>query len=208
MPIYEELFYLKSGRYVDFMRSSLRRSLITQADRLIYAEISNQIQEIVAGNDELARIFGEGFNTANRTLKWAFNDIVDRLGQVSSVIKDLSADSNYSIGLIIEQMQIQNNLINNVIEKLDAIHKTLESPLLTQAREFYRIGIERLQRGLIDKALQAFLKAEEKNDADFFTEFQSGTLYLYGVDEDDNVIDLKKAQDHLLLAIRYGKGGA
>ena len=33
-----------------------------------------------------------------------------------------------------------------------------------------------------------------------------GKLYLYGIDEDDNVIDLKKAQEHLRLAIRYGKG--
>jgi hypothetical protein len=50
MPIYEEMFYLKSGRYVDFMRASLRRALITQPDKLIYSEISAQTQQIVAGN--------------------------------------------------------------------------------------------------------------------------------------------------------------
>lgn len=206
MPIYEELFYLGTGRYVDFMRSSLRRNLITQTDKLIYAEISGQTQEIVAGNDELTRTFGEGFDATNRTLEWGFSQIAEGLSEISSAIEDLRADFNYSIGLVIEQMQIQNKLINKVIEKLDAIHKTLESPLLTQAREFYRIALERLQRGLIDKALEAFLKAEEKNDADFFTEFQLGKLYLYGIDEDDNVIDLQKALEHLRLAVRYGKG--
>jgi len=206
MPIYEELFYLGTGRYVDFMRSNLRRNLITQTNRLIYAEISAQTQEIIAGNDELAREFGKGFDATNRTLEWGFTNIADRLSEISSTIEDLRADFNYNIGLVIEQMQIQNKLITEVIEKLDAIHKILESPLLTQAREFYRIGTERLQRGLLDKALEAFLKAEEKNDADFFTEFQLGKLYLYGIDEDDNVIDLKQAQKHLRLAIRYGKG--
>lgn len=206
MPIYEELFYLGTKRYVDFMKSSLRKNLITQTDRLIYAEISAQTQEIVAGNDELAREFGKGFNATNKTLEWGFTNIADRLKETSSAIEDLRADFNYNIGLIIEQMQIQNKLINNIIEKLDAINKILESPLLTQAREFYRIALERLQRGLIDKALEAFLKAEEKNDADFFTEFQLGKLYLYGIDEDYNVIDIKKAQEHLRLAIRYGKG--
>jgi tetratricopeptide (TPR) repeat protein len=208
MPIYEEMFYLGTGRYVDFMRSSLRRNLITQTDKLmlIYAEISAQTQEIVAGNDELVREFGKGFDATNRTLEWGFSHIAEGLSEISSTIEDLRADFNYNIGLVIEQMQIQNKLINKVIEKLDAIHKTLESPLLTQAREFYRIALERLQKGLIDKALEALLKAEEKNDADFFTEFQLGKLYLYGIDEDDNVIDLKKAQEHLRLAIRYGKG--
>jgi len=196
MPIYEELFYLGTGRYIDFMRSS----------KLICAEISGQTQEIVAGNDELVREFGKGFDTTNRTLEWGFSNVADGLSEISSAIEDLRADFNYNIGLVIEQMQIQNKLITEVIEKLDTIHKTLETPLLTQAREFYRIGAERLQRGLLDKALEAFLKAEEKNDADFFTEFQLGKLYLYGIDEDDNVIDLQKAKKHLRLAIRYGKG--
>jgi len=206
MPIYEEIFYLGTGRYVDFMRSSLRRNLITRTDRLTYAEISAQTQEIVAGNDELARTFGEGFDATNRTLEWGFSNIADRLSEISSAIEDLRANFNYNIGLVIEQMQIQNKLITEVIGKLDAIHKTLESPLLTQAREFYRIGAERLQRGLLDKTLEAFLKAEEKNDTDFFTEFQLGKLYLYGIDEDDNIIDLQKAKEHLRFAIRYGKG--
>ena len=206
MPLYEELYYLKSGRYVDYMRTSLRRALVTQPDKLIYSEISTQTQQIVAGNNDLRQTFGEGFNETNRTLEWGFSKIADRLGEISSGIEDLRADFNYSIGLVIEQMQIQRKVLEQVVEKLDAIHKTLESPLLTQARELYRIGLDRLQKGLIDKALEAFLKAEEKNDTDFFIEFQLGKLYLYGIDEDDNVIDLEKAKEHFRLAVRYGKG--
>ena len=206
MPLYEEFYYLKSGRYVDYMRASLRRALVTQPDKLIYSEISAQTQQIVAGNNDLRQTFGEGFNETNRTLEWGFSNIADKLGEISSGIEDLRADFNYSINLLIEQMQIQRKVLEQVVEKLDAIHKTLESPLLTQARELYRIGLDRLQKGLIDKALEAFIKAEEKNDTDFFIEFQLGKLYLYGIDEDDNVIDLKKAREHLRLAVRYGKG--
>ena len=32
MPLYEEFYYLKSGRYVDYMRTSLRRALVTQPE--------------------------------------------------------------------------------------------------------------------------------------------------------------------------------
>ena len=87
--------------------------------------------------------------------------------------------------------------------RLDAIHKTLNSPLLTQARELFQLGQERFRKGLLDKALEAYLKAEEKNEVDFPLQMQIGKLYFYGRDEDDDVIDLLKAEKHLLLAARY-----
>jgi tetratricopeptide (TPR) repeat protein len=202
------VFHLGGERYEDFMRSNLGGNQITQTDMLyaVYSEISTQTLEIIAGKDELIREFGKGFDLTNKTLESGFNKIADGLSKTLSAIEDLRADFNYNIALAIEQMEIQNKLLTNVITKLDAIHKTLESPLTTQARELYRIALERLQRGLIDKALEALLKAEEKNDSDFFIEFELGKLYLYGIDEDDNVINLKKAQEHLRLAVRYGKG--
>ena len=86
--------------------------------------------------------------------------------------------------------------------QLDTIHQTLQSPLLTQARELFRLGVEHYRKGLLDKALAAFLKAEEKSDVDFYLQFKIGKLYLYGRDEDANVIDLAKAESHFLLAAR------
>jgi len=76
---------------------------------------------------------------------------------------------------------------------------------LTQAREFYNIGRKRLQKGLIDKALEAFLKSEEKNDTDFLLQYILGHLYLYGKDKDCSVINLPQAEKHFRDAARYAQ---
>lgn len=144
-------------------------------------------------------------NQISATLEFGFDRVNNALDNVETSIESLHSDFSYNMGLVLDQLQIQNQLTFGVLEKLDAIHKTLETPRLTQARECYIIGCERLSKGLLDKALEAFLKAEERNDTDFFTEFQIGKLYLYGVDEDDYVIDLVKAEKHLRNAARYGK---
>jgi tetratricopeptide (TPR) repeat protein len=132
----------------------------------------------------------------------AIHDLSHDLGRS---IEDLRADFNWGMTLIADRMAEQTDLIRRVTNQLDAIQKTLESPLLTQAREFFRLGQDRLEKGLLDKALEAFLRAEQKNDVDFLLQLQLGKLYLYGRDEDDNVIDLKQAEQHLLLAARYAK---
>lgn len=160
--------------------------------------ISTQTKEIVASNEALAQTFGKGFDTLNNTLEWGLADI-------SYALEDLRADFNYGIALVLSQLQAQNEILLGILDKLDSIHKTLENPTHTQAREFYRIGCDRLIKGLLDKALESFLQARAKNDADFFIEYQIGKLYLYGRDEDDNVTNPEKAEEHLRDAFRYGK---
>ncbi|TAK63492.1 MAG: hypothetical protein EPO24_04190 [Bacteroidetes bacterium] len=139
------------------------------------------------------------------TLDWGFSRVESALNDVNVSIEDLQADFDYGIGLLVTQMQIQNEHLSNLIDKLDAVHKTLQSPTLTKAREFFNIGCERLKKGLLDKALEAFLEAEKYNDTDFFTQYNIGMLFLQGKDEDDNVINLHKAKNHLTLAVRYAK---
>jgi len=171
----------------------------------ITSQISKQTEQYVASNQELAEVFESGFDAVSNTLEWGFNRVEDIMHGVATSIDLLRSDFNYNMGLLIEKVQIQNKLLSDLLDKLDAIHKTLESPMLTQAREYYRIGCERLAKGLLDKALEAFSEANKKNDADFFTQFHIGKLYLYGVDEDDNVLDLEKAKRHLLFAARFAK---
>lgn len=185
--------YLQANSFVGDIKSQLAQS--TQS---LETKISEQTMEIVASNAELSRAFGDGFDSINNTLRGGFRD-------VEFAIDKLNADFNYSMGLLIEQYQIQNKLFEDLLDKLDAIHRTLESPLLTQARELYRIGCERAHKKLLDKALVAFLDAEKKNDTDFFIQYHIGILYLSGLDEDDNVVDLKRAKAHLLQAARYAK---
>lgn len=171
----------------------------------IEARVSEQTKELVASNQQLANIFGESFNALSDSLEWGFNQINYALQDVSHEIESLHSDFNYNMALLIDEVRVNNKLFTDMISKLDAIHKTLESPILTQAREYYHIGCERLSKGLLDKALEAFLEAQKKNDTDFFIQFHIGKLYLYGIDEDDNVLNLIEAKKHLLLAARYAK---
>jgi len=192
--------YLQADSFVRDVTGQIKKS--GEATR---HEISAQTREVVASNERLSQEFGHGFDAVNGTLEIGFDRLESALGDVEASIDSLHSDFNYNMGLVLDQLQIQNQLTFGILERLDAIHKTLEHPELTKAREFYNRGCDRLSKGLLDKALEAFLKAEEKNDTDFFIQFQIGKLYLYGVDEDDNVIDLPKAEKHLRDATRYGK---
>jgi len=192
--------YLQDNAYVrDITGQIIKRGDATRQ------EISSQTREIVASNEKLSQEFGAGFDAVNGTLEFGFDRVENALGNVEASIENLHSDFNYNMGLVLDQLQIQNQLTFGILERLDAIHKTLEHPELTKAREFYKRGCDRLSKGLLEKALEAFLKSEEINDTDFFTQFQIGKLYLYGINEDDNVIDLQKAEHYLRYAARYGK---
>jgi len=192
--------YLQAHSFVRDITGQVKSS-----NKALEVRVSDQTKALVANNQELAREFGSGFNSINSTLEWGFSRLEYVLQDVNASIDSLHADFNYSMGLLLEEVHIHNRLLTDLLGKLDAIHKTLESPTLTQAREFYNIGCERLSKGLLDKALEAFTEAEKKNDTDFFTQFHIGNLYLYGIDDDDNVLDLEKAKKHFLLASRFAK---
>lgn len=192
--------YLQSNSFVRDITGQVKSS-----SKALEVRVSEQTKALVASNQQLAREFGNGFDSINSTIKWGLNRLEYVLQDVNASIDSLHADFNYSMGLLLEEVYIHNKLLTDLLGKLDAIHKILESPMLTQAREFYNIGCERLSKCLLDKALEAFIQAENKNDTDFFTQFHIGKLYLYGIDDDDNVLDLEKAQKHLLLASRFAK---
>ncbi|OYD16440.1 hypothetical protein CH330_02830, partial [candidate division WOR-3 bacterium JGI_Cruoil_03_51_56] len=202
-------FYFGQKPYQTYLQeNALTRDASGQIARnvgSIKTRVSLNTLGIIASNFYLAQQFGEKFDAVSRALAWGIDHLIDGLSQVDASIEKLRADYVYAAGLLLDQLQIQNRHLSSVLERLDAIHKTLENPTLTQAREFYRIGSERLSRGLLDKSLEAFHKAEEKNDTDFFVQFQLGKLYLYGLDKDDNVVNLEKARQHLKQAARYAE---
>ncbi|MFA6978022.1 MAG: hypothetical protein WC209_01765 [Ignavibacteriaceae bacterium] len=192
--------YLQTNSFVKDISGQVK---VSGSD--IEAKVSKQTKELIASNQQLASIFGESFNSLSDKLEWGLSQIDNALHDVSYSIESLHSDFNYNMALLIDEVRINNKLFTDLLSKLDVIHKTLESPTLTQAREFYHIGCERLSKGLLDKALEAFLEAQKKNDTDFFTQFQIGKLYLYGIDEDDNILNLEEAKKHLLFAARYAK---
>lgn len=192
--------YLQGNSFIRDITGQVKSS-----SKALEVRVSEQTKALVASNQQLAREFGNGFDSINSTIEWGLNRLEYVLQDVNASIDSLHADFNYSMGLLLEEVHIHNKLLVDLLGKLDVIHKTLKSPMLTQAREFYNIGCERLSKGLLDKALEAFIQAENKNDTDFFTQFHIGKLYLYGIDDDDNVLDLEKAKKHLLLASRFAK---
>ena len=192
--------YLQENAYVRDVTGQIKKS-----GEATQQKISSQTIKIVASNERLSQKFGAGFDAVNGTLDVGFSRVESALGDVETSIESLHSDFNYNMGLILDQLQIQNQLTYGILERLDAIHKTLENPELTKAREFYNRGCERLSKGLLNEALEALSKSIEINDTDFFTQFHIGKLYLYGVNEEDNVINIEKAEQHLTLAARYGK---
>ena len=195
--------YLQAESFAKDVRGSIdtTRSAVRSA-------ISNQTRTLVASNAQLADRFGRAFDQMSGRLEMGLRAIDEGIVSVASAIEAFHADFTYSFSLLVEQLRIQNGLLATLVDRLDAIHNTLRNPTATKAREFYQIGCERLARGLLDKALQALQRAAELNDTDFFIQFQIGKLYLYGIDDDDNVVDLARAKSHLLEAARYAKGEA
>jgi hypothetical protein len=63
--------------------------------------------------------------------------------------------------------------------------------------------MERVSKGLLQEGLEALLESAEKNKTDFIVQLQLGKLYLYGKSLTDDMIDLPRAKEHLLLAARY-----
>lgn len=102
-------------------------------------------------------------------------------------------------------MELVNENFKDMILKLDEIHETLKYPLLTKAAEYREIGFNRLRKGLLDKALESFLTSETLYDTDFVVEMQIGKLYLYGKNEEVDLINLSEAKKHLINAARYAK---
>lgn len=163
----------------------------------------------LAGN---AVIVSMATQSINRKLQETGDNITSGLSEIKYGIEDVSAgieglrsSFNYGMLLIISKLEIQQKQFSGMLEKLNEIHTVLENPNRTEAREFRTMGLERLERKLLDKSLESFLQSLEKEDTDFFVQLQVGKLYLAGIDEDVDVIDIQKAEKHLRDAIRYAK---
>ena len=203
--------YLQAKVYVRDITGAIGRAgnpsagLAGDSDPAARSAVAEQLTTVVASNDALTREFGRGFDAATRTVHWSFDVMSQGLDSVHLSVEELNAAFGFRIGLVVTQRQAQRRLLHGVAERLDLIHRAADSPTAVRARELFRTGCERLERGLLDKALEAFIESDKANDADYLTQLQLGRLYLYGKNEDDDVVDLDKAHAHLLHAARYGK---
>lgn len=151
--------------------------------------------------DRVKKIGSEVANQSGLEIETVNRSIYDVENQLST----LNANFNYTMGLLIKQVAWQGDVVAGLVDKIDKINDIISSPTLNQAREYYCIGKSNFDKGLLKEALKFFLKAESENSADFFTQSMLGTLYLYGVNADDNVVDPARAEHHFRLAARYAK---
>ncbi|MGD1044777.1 MAG: hypothetical protein ABR936_05555 [Bacteroidota bacterium] len=164
--------YLQADSFVKDIKKQSKSS-----GKSLESAISKQTEQMVANNQQLSEAFTDGFNSIDGTLNWGFNRLDYVLHNVNASIEALHADFNYNFERLFWETRRQNQLLEDLLSKLDAIHKILESPLLTQAREYYRIGCERMSKGLLDKALEAFHEAEKKNAVNSKNDFKQNETY-------------------------------
>ncbi len=131
-----------------------------------------------------------------------------RLGEIGAELGELRAEISWGFNLVVDRLDQQLVLFSKAVETLDEIHKTLRSPLMTQAKELLIWGDELFRKGLYDKALEAFRQSEQKNEVNYLLQFRIGTLLLEGKNAEADVIDVAAAEKHLLLAARYARAEA
>lgn len=131
------------------------------------------------------------------------NTVADGFEAVSDSLEGLSSKFEEGLWLIADVVTNQLEVLEKISDQLDAIHETLKSPLLTQARELIRLGQLHLKARLYPEALERFHQAENINSVDPVLQFQIGKLYLYATADGHSLVDLERAKHHLLLAERY-----
>ncbi|MBK7808485.1 MAG: hypothetical protein IPJ51_19675 [Saprospiraceae bacterium] len=120
---------------------------------------------------------------------------------VTNALESFHADFNYKIGLVIQELEFQSEVLNSILY-------TLKNPLGTQVKELYNYGCQLIKEGLLSEAISKFKSALAIDNSSFLCHYQLGLLYLYGRNWSGSVINLDLANSHLLIACRLGKGKA
>ncbi len=167
---------------------------VQQRLKTLQGSISSDLQRLIGSNEAMSY-----------TLEQGFTQVQQGMGQIYFSIQDLGAQFEYGLGLIVDQLTAQNRTLVDISDTINKMYEVAKTPMRTRARELFLEGYALLGKGLLDKSLEYFHKSAEVYDVDFFTQLYIGKLYLYGKGEDCDVTDPKKAAEHLMLAVRYGK---
>ncbi len=192
--------YLRVSSFVKDLKGQIR-----QTNKAAPVPVPEQTRALVASPQALERKYGQSYDALTHTLDSDLGRLDQAFQANGEALHALRHSFDYHMALVVEQLRLQSQTMLNLEKRLDAIHATLENPVLTQAKEYYRIGCERLVKGLLDKALEAFLESEKKDDTNFMTQLLIGKLYLYGINDECNLINLAAAERHLRAAARYAK---
>lgn len=176
---------------IGWLEYNLRPSWTLSGSPMMIKELNDDINaNFLAMSNQIHEI--------NGTLNHGFNGIIEAIAILGGLFET-------RMTAIIEQNTKTHKFLYTIAQQLDAIYQTLRTPTQTKALEFRDMGLERMSRGLNDKALESFLESEKFNDTDLITQIQLGKIYLYGGEGLTSLIDLQKAKQHLTNAARYAK---
>lgn len=159
----------------------------------LYTAVSKNTLQIAASTEMLKKTFNEGFDAVNNRLDLGFAGISSEFGAMNAAM---------TAGF--DQMKVSLDYWGNEIcDKLDAIHDIVNNPLLTASRELYRRAVANAKKQFFEEALEDIKGAVEKNKTDYISWGLMGRIYLFGVSEFSNAIDVPKALEAFTNACKY-----
>lgn len=178
---------------IGWLQYHLTPSIFQSGSSMMMKSLSEDIQD---GFLSMSYDIEDMGNRIQGELSRGFSSVLDVMNQFGTLL----AWENYAI--LLQNFQINNNL-QSIAQVLEEIHNTLKSPHKTQAAEWRNIGLERIDRGLFAKALEAFDEAEKLDDTDFMTLYNKAKIYFYGDGQSNKLIDLIKAGQYFRNTLTY-----
>ena len=176
------------GDKVDAVNASIQRMSTG-----IQTSLNQNTYAIAASSLLLSETFNKGFDTINNTLDLGFAGVQNSLGS-------MSASMTAGFDRLQKSMDYWGN---EICEKLDAIHDIVNNPLLTASRELFRRATSNASKQFYEEALEDIKGAVEKNKTDYISWGLMGKIYLFGVSEFSNVVDVPKALEAFTNACKY-----
>src|ERR1700722_4483102 len=130
---------------------------------------------------------------------------LEELTGIRGDLQEMNEEIRLGMSLVVDRLDEQIQLFSQAVVKLDEINRTPKIPRATEANEVYSQGERWFRQGLYEESVDAYLKAEEIYKVHYLLQFRIGSLFLEGRNRISNVIDLTRAEPHLLLATRYAE---
>ncbi len=190
-------------------------SILNSLERMESSESRHNAQ-LIAAIDDSANTVKSAINEQTKdtmaSIAYATGTIVSSINTQTSVI---SSSANTIVGAletidldikdVITAMKKQTAIQKKTLEVLEEIHETLKHPLEAESNELFERGSQWMSKGFLSDSVEAFQQSIQKNPTNFLAHYYLGLIYLCGKNEDDDMIDLDKAEEELKLAIKYSR---
>lgn len=181
-----------TGYYLGTKIDSVNQNIVRMSTG-IQNSINQNTYTIAASAEMLKETFDAGFDAINNKLDMGFAGVTNSIGAMSA---SMTAGFN-AVSAAIDYWG------SKICEKLDAIHDIVNNPLLTASRELYRRAAKNSEKKFYEEALEDIKSAIEKNQTDYISWGLMGKLYLFGISEFSNVVDVPLALDAFKNACKY-----